>query len=55
MTPLQSYIREPLESIRLLVLILVKTHKRALETLEPEAFYKLQAGKIAGVVSGWLI
>jgi len=39
----------------LLVLLLVEMHKRAVGTLDEERFYKLQIGKTAWVVGGWLL
>ena len=39
----------------LLVLLCVEMHKRAVGTLDEEKFYKLQIGKAAWVVGGWLL
>jgi hypothetical protein len=38
-----------------LLVILVEMHKRAVGTLSKELFYKLQIGKTAWVVGGWVI
>ncbi|PMD30791.1 hypothetical protein L207DRAFT_641362 [Hyaloscypha variabilis F] len=39
----------------LVVLLLVEMHKRAVGTLSEEMFYKLQTGKTAWVVGGWIV
>ncbi len=39
----------------LVVLSLVEMHKRAVGTLSEEIFYKLQTGKTAWVLGGWIV
>jgi len=39
----------------LVVLLLVEMHKRAVGTLSEEMLYKLQTGKTAWVVGGWIV